>query len=390
MTATAAKLAKGTTPATGPSPQTKFTAMQTDMNAGLIERDGEIDVALTALVSNHNPLFVGDPGTAKSMLGRAIAGWLDGTQYEVLLSKFTDPAELFGPVSIEGLKRDEYRRITDATMLDCEVAFVDEVFKGSTAILNTMLGVFNERRYRNGKTWINCPLVMAIAASNEWPQDSETGGKELGALFDRFLYRKVVKPVRSPEGQDKLLWAPKLAVTPTTKITPAEIALARSEAMALAYADEAKDGFVEILAKLEDEGINPGDRRKRWSVEACKAYAYLHGASEVGKDHLEILTHTLWVVPTADHMDKTAQVVAKVANPLGMKVNELLAEAREAYKSANNGRDLKAAIAACAKLKEVMGTLAPLAKGNTKAASVLKHVQGLNATLRVAMMEKID
>lgn len=381
MTTTAPKLAAGT----APSPQKKFASFRADMNAGLIERETEIDIVLTSLISNHNPLLVGDPGTAKSMLGRAVADWLDGRQYEVLLSKFTDPAELFGPLSIEGLKKDEYRRITDGTILDAEIAFVDEIFKGSTAILNTTLGVFNERRYRNGKAWMTVPLVMAIGASNEWPQDSETGGKELGALFDRFLYRRVVKPVRSPEGEDKLLWAAKLGVTPTTRVTPAEITAARAEAMALPYSDEGKAGFLAILRALEEEGIYPGDRRKRWSTEAVKAFAYLEGATEVTKDHLEILAHTLWVVP-GEQVEKAAAVVAKVANPLGVETGALLAEARELYKKSGVS-EIGTQGAILNKLKEVVAKLAPLAKKSPKAAAIHKKVEGMLKELKIKFID---
>jgi MoxR-like ATPase len=313
--------------------QAKFAAMRADMQAGLIERDDEIDLVLTAMIAGHHPLLVGEPGTAKSLLGRAVAQWLgEGNQFEVLLSKFTDPTELFGPVSIEGLKRDEYRRITTGTMLDAPVVFLDEIFKASPAILNTTLGVLNERKYRNGRGLIECPLVMAVAASNEWPQDSETGGKELGALFDRFLFRKVVKPIRSPEGRDRLLWTPNLGVRLSTEITADEVGRARREAASLAYTDAAKEAVFEVIHTLEGEGIVAGDRRKRWSVEAGRAAAYLAGAKQVEREHLEVLAHTLWVDPR-EQPEKAAAVVAKITNPHAATLSGLVAELEELFRA---------------------------------------------------------
>lgn len=368
----------------GLKPQEKFARMRQDMSLGLIEREDETDVVLTALVANHHPLLVGEPGTAKSLLGRAVADWLDGRQFEVLLSKHTDPAELFGPVSIEGLKKDEYRRITDGTLVDAEIGFLDEIFKASPAILNTILGVLNERRYRNGKSFLTCPLVMSLAASNEWPQDSETGGKELGALFDRFLFRKVVKPIRSTEGEDRLLWSPKLGVELSTRITAAEIATARKEAESLLFSEEAKAGFVDILRKLEEEGICPGDRRKRWSVSAVKSFAYMSGAPSVEKDHLEILSHTLWVDPR-EQPEKTAQVVAKVANPLGMIVNELLGEARDVVKK-TNAKEFASLLPASKKMEEIAGKLKAI-KDNPKAATALRWVSSQAKSMRAKFIE---
>jgi MoxR-like ATPase len=142
--------------------QAKFVKTRLEMDAALIERGTEVDIVLTGLLSGHHPLLVGEPGTAKSLLGRTVAEWLQGRQYEILLNKFSDPMELFGPISVEGLKKDEYRRITEGTLVDAEVAFLDEIFKASTAILNATLGLLIELYLKSGNKPAARKLIDAM------------------------------------------------------------------------------------------------------------------------------------------------------------------------------------------------------------------------------------
>jgi MoxR-like ATPase len=319
MTATATKAPKATQ-----NVQAKFVAARQELATSLIERDGEIDLVLTALIAGEHPLLVGPPGTGKSLLLDSLMTWLSGAKrFTILFTKFSTPEEVFGPISVQGLKADQYRRVTTGKLPEADLAFTDEIFKASSAILNTMLRILNERTYENGDgTMRKCPLQICVAASNEWPGDQD-GGKELGALFDRFLLRKKVKPIVSKAGRKRLLWAKNLTPSFSSQVTPAEIAQARQEAQGMGWSEEAEEGLEKIIDAINAEGIYPGDRRLRKSVQACQAYAYLCGASEVETEHLEILAHTLWEDPT-EQPEKVAKVVAKIANPVGMMVNEKL------------------------------------------------------------------
>lgn len=358
--------------------QAKFAQARQEIAAALIEREGEIDLALTGLIAGRHPLFVGDPGTAKSLLGRAVASFVGGKTFEILLSKFTEPGELFGPVSVAGLKADEYRRLVDGTMLDADVVFLDEIFKASSAILNSTLGVLNERQFRNGRTMLQVPLQLAIAASNEWP-GGDNGGKELGALFDRFLLRKTVATIRSPEGLDRLLWDASLVPQLTVQVTPAEVLTARTQAGMLVWTPQAKQATVEIIETLRREGIAPGDRRIRQSVGVVQAYSYLCGGTKVTTDHLEVLAHTLWVDP-AEQPAKTATVVGKIANPVGFKVNGYLAEADEVLRSAvpsadNRKEKLALAMTAATRLEEIVDAVQKLGT-DPRVAKAAKYIDG--------------
>ena len=115
--------------------QTKFAATRRELSAALIERDDEIDVVLTALIAQEHALLVGPPGCAKSLLLDALLGWTGGTKFSILLTKFSVPEEVFGPVSVVGLKEDRYARITTGRLPEADFAFVDEIFKASSAIL---------------------------------------------------------------------------------------------------------------------------------------------------------------------------------------------------------------------------------------------------------------
>src|SRR5262249_36652430 len=153
----------------------KFTLARRELSEALIERDEEIDVVLTALVAQQHVLLVGPPGTAKSLLLDALARWLDGRKFSALLTRFSQPVQLFGPVSLRALKEDRFVRVTAGRLPEADLAYLDEIWKASSAILNTLLKVLNERTFDPGDgALVKVPLKVCVAASNEWPSP-ETG-----------------------------------------------------------------------------------------------------------------------------------------------------------------------------------------------------------------------
>jgi MoxR-like ATPase len=165
--------------------QVKFAATRRELAAALIERDAEIDLCPTALVAREHVLLVGPPGCAKSLLLDSLLAWTGGRKFSILLTKFSVPEEVFGPVSVASLKDDRFVRVTAGKLPEADFAFTDEVFKASSAILNTLLRILNERTFDAGAGVARrVPLKLCLAASNEWPCP-ETG-RELAALFDRF------------------------------------------------------------------------------------------------------------------------------------------------------------------------------------------------------------
>lgn len=349
--------------------QNKFTTTRAEMSAALIERSQEIDITLTALLAGENCLFVGPPGTGKTLLATLLGQWLQSAKvFNHLMNKYTTPEEVYGPVSVIGLKNDQYRRITTDKLPEAEVAFLDEIFKASTAILNTLLTILNEHAYDNGGQRQLCPLRMAIAASNEWPNDNGEG-QELGALFDRFVIRCHVRPISTQAGLNRLLWDA-LPMTLSTTLDPQELETARAEVEALQYTEKAKQTLLEIIQAARAEGITPGDRRLRKAVKIAKAYAYLEGSQQVEPQHLDILSHVLWDEPK-EQPQKLAEIIGKLANPEKQRVNELLAEVEDAI-SAANLRDLGEAMTVSRKLQDIHGELTKL--GGPRAKQGADHV----------------
>src|SRR5512136_1263453 len=163
-------------------------AIRDELGQAFLERADVIDGALAALLSGHHVLLIGPPGTAKSMLADELCRRLDGSTYfQWLLTKFTTPEEVFGAVSLRALENDDYRRVTTRKLPEAHIAFLDEVFKANSSILNSLLTLINERRFHNGRDVIEVPLITLVGASNELPEDDE-----LQALYDRFLLRFVV------------------------------------------------------------------------------------------------------------------------------------------------------------------------------------------------------
>lgn len=363
--------------------QTKFQTTRTELTQSLIERDSEIDLVLTGLLSGENVLLVGPPGCAKSLLLDSVMSWMNCRKFSVLLNKFSTPEEVFGPISIAGLKADKYQRVTTEKLPEADLAFVDEIFKASTAILNTLLRVLNEKVFENGEGPKKVPLQLAVAASNEWP--SNEGQKELSALFDRFLLRKTVLPIRSQKSRERLLWTESHTPKFSTNLTVAELQQARAEVGVVLWSDDAKECLRTILKECQQEGITCSDRRQFKAVGLCRAYAWLSGSKAVECTHLEVLQHVLWDDPQ-EQPQKVSQIIAKIANPIGMRLTQHLLEIDEILQAVDMSR-MNTIAEAAAKLKLIYEQLTGLTDPSGRVSKVIDYIKTEVKTLKLQAMK---
>ncbi len=375
---------KTLSPETHSAVQDKFMTARRELSEALIERDDEIDLALTALIAQEHLLLVGPPGCAKSLLLDSLMNWMHGRRFAILLTKFSTPEEVVGPVSITALKEDRYRRVTTSKLPEAELAFIDEVWKASSAILNTLLKILNERVFENDGETLRVPLRLCVAASNEWP--SPETGKELTALLDRFLFRRTVRPIATLAGRRRLLWTRDHGPKLSTSITADEVDAAHKAAGALPWSDDAVEALETILRTLTKEGIQPGDRRQYKAVGATQAYAYLAGAERVSPEHLEVLASVLWDDPV-EQPEKSAQVIARIANPTGMRVNQLLMEAEQIL-SATDVKNLGQATTATAKLGEIEKQLSAIER-DPRASKARAYVRDQMRRIRLACIHEV-
>ncbi|KAL7462749.1 hypothetical protein ACHAXS_003126 [Conticribra weissflogii] len=274
------------------------------IESGLVERDVEARLVVLAMVSQEHVLFVGPPGTSKSVLSAKLARLCGGPFFQRLFTRFTTPEELFGPLSLRALENDEYVRCIDGFLPTASVAFLDEIFKANSAILNTLLTILNERMFDNGAgTRVACPLKCVIGASNELP-DTE----ELDALLDRFLLRAQVNPV-SDAGLIRLLSQSSSAgnnlndddvVTSNTMASDLETLVTDVNcSLGKITMDESICILIRDLRTfVRDElGVYISDRRLVKAARLLRVSAATHGRSRVDYVDCLLLQHILWQVP---------------------------------------------------------------------------------------------
>ncbi|GAA2747241.1 hypothetical protein GCM10010440_42230 [Kitasatospora cinereorecta] len=253
---------------------------------GLVAREVLTEVIALCAVAGEHLLVVGAPGTAKSEAVRRVAGQLGGRYFEYLLGRFTEPNELFGPVDLRRLREGTVEFETAGMLPEAEIAFLDEVFLGSTAVLNTLLGLLNERVFRRGRTVLASPLRVCVAAANHLPEDPA-----LAAFADRFLARLFVEPV--PDARLEELLAGGRRTTPAGTLGGPGVldALDRLSTAARHCDLTAVTPLVAAaLRRLREAGVPISDRRAVRSQRLVAAAAVLDGRTTAS-------AADLWVLP---------------------------------------------------------------------------------------------
>ena len=294
----------------------RFQALQTEMEEHLFERHDELEGLLLALLSRQHLLLVGPKGAAKSMMIRMLAGAIDGAKYfERLMTRFTLPDELFGPVSISALKKDRFSRLTRGYLPEANFAFLDEIWKANSSILNSLLALINERLFYNDGEVLQCPLETLMGASAELPQE-----EALSALYDRFLLRYQVKYI-AEDGHLLEMMTDARAPDLKTRLTLDEIHDAREAVAAVELDRPLLESIAKIRRRLGAEGLNLSDRRYKESLTIVRAKAWLHGRTYAVEDDLAVLANILWDDPSSEPMVRG--FVLDIANPQEKRAREI-------------------------------------------------------------------
>lgn len=349
-----------------------------ELGALFLERTDLIDGALVALLAGQHVLIIGPPGTAKSMLADEVCARLEGASYfQWLLTRFTTPEELFGAISLAALEQDDYRRLTAHKLPEAHVAFLDELFKGSSSILNTILTIMNERRFHNGRTVAPVPLLSLFAATNELPEDDE-----LLALQDRFLLRFVVDYLEEDFRFLKLLQG-RTATTRTT-LSLADLDTARRAAAGLPVSGHVLQSIADLRRELGRRGIVASDRRYVQSVGLLRAHAYLAGRDVVTDEDLGILAHVLWRDPA--ERGAVTEVLREILRGHEDEVRALLYQSRELRDYALReweSRELatRATVEAHTKLEAILGKVDTLVRKAHEGGRGIGAVEQLRAEI---------
>ncbi len=361
-----------------------FASRLDQLKNDFVGRAATVDLIGLAMLCREHVLLIGPPGTAKTALLNRFGELLDSRPFTYLLSRFTEPAELFGPLDVRRFQHDgEYRVNTDGMLPQARLAFLDEVFQGSSAILNTLLTLINDRRFHNGATVEQCDLVTLLGATNEVPDDPV-----LAAFGDRFLLRCRLDYVSDDELEDLLEigWAGERDTVARAGLAAGETERTRAvfsladlrmlqEAVAAVDLGPVRGTYARIIRDLREQGAVFSDRRAVKAQKVIAAGALLAGRAKAEAADLAGLVH-VW----ADARDEP--VFLRVVTGYGIAVAEPghrvrdVADIRIDLRDLRNRRD---ALAAQEEYHEVMRQLRRLAievrNGHPAEGGVLAEIQ---------------
>lgn len=324
----------------------RFKQLLGEMNRGIYEKETEISLSLLAALAGESIILLGPPGVAKSMVARQLkTAFRDAQSFEYLMSRFSTPDEIFGPVSIQKLKTsDTYERAMEGYLPTADVVFLDEIWKAGPAIQNTLLTVINEKIFRNGNREMHLPLKLLVAASNELPAK----GEGLEALWDRFVIRIESRPIKLEKNFRAMLLESHADFSGSTgilghadfadnadfsdlKITAEEYAEWAEKICKIGVKEEVLDAISAIRKSLravnvdeaaERRNIYVSDRRWKNIVRLLRTSAFMQDREEVDICDLLPIYHCLWQEP--EERDAIRNIVIRALfSPFADKLVEM-------------------------------------------------------------------
>ena len=300
------------TPAEAAQLGARFQEAARQLSSAFLDKQEIIRLLIVSAIAGEHMILVGPPGTAKSAVIRMFAQLVDARYFEYLLTRFTEPNELFGPVDIKQFREGRYTRRTERMLPEAEIVFLDEIFKSNSAILNSLLGVLNERRFANGADVVPVPLISLFAAANEVPND-----ENLAALFDRFLLRVVSDNLDSYHFHNLIQKGlenevrrarPSLAPTPVLKAQTLH-AIHGNIDRYLNFSEDFLAKYKGLIFQIRSEGITVSDRRVVKLLKLFAASALFDGRVEVNDGDFFVLRH-IW-----NNLDQ-AELLEEIVNPV--------------------------------------------------------------------------
>ena len=314
-----------------------FTSLQNfrvSLNNTFLERTDVIDGVIASIITEQNCFLFGAPGTGKSELVRQIANGFSGSKFfGYLLSPTTDPSEIYGPVAVSKLLEDEYTRDIKGYLPDSNIAFLDELFRGSSAVLNSLLQVLNERTFNNGKELVQTKIKSVVAATNSFPSE-----ESLQAFCDRFLFRPTIEGLKKPTSKRKLYGWALSGKRPSVKseLTIESLETLQKAAHEVEASEEFIDIFTECMDMLESRGMVISDRRRVQILKFLRGWAVVQGDDALHPEYLHSTLHHIvyqseedletikevvdQVVPTADQFIRS---LSKASNGIMNEFNSL-------------------------------------------------------------------
>jgi len=304
----------------------------TELESPFVGRHEEALVITLALLTGEHVVLIGEPGTAKSAMARRSADLLDVKFFKYLLTKFTEPSELFGPLDIRALRQGSYRRITTGKLPEAEIAFLDEIFNANSAVLNSILSIMQERVLYDGYTEIKVPLWTLVGASNRVPEEPE-----LEALYDRFLFRQNVKPLDEEAWESLIDAAWKLEmgnVERPPKVMGMEDLRMLNSLLFKVDLTPVRNKLLRLFMIMNEKELNISDRRKGKILKAVAAHALLNGRLQATESDLVILKYT--VPRDVDDFDKVNTILIeelKTKERILRELEEIAANVRVSERS---------------------------------------------------------
>lgn len=290
-----------------------FQDVARQMGNQFLDKQEIIRLMVISAIAGEHMVIVGPPGTAKSAMIDMFARLIDAKYFEYLLTRFTEPNELFGPVDISAFREGRYTRRIENMLPSAEVVFLDEIFKSNSAILNSLLHLINERKFQNGPEVLTVPLISLFAASNEVPNDDN-----LAAMFDRFLLRALSDNLDSYHFHELMKKGVALEVRKMTgrrsELRPAFSANDLRVIQAnfdkfMVFPEEFLAKYKSLIFQIRSEGISVSDRRAVKLLKLFAASAVFDGRTRVHDGDLFVLRH-IW-----NNLDQV-ELLAEIVNPV--------------------------------------------------------------------------